>query len=255
MGYIYKITNKTNGKLYIGQTTKIRATDRFSQHRYLANHPEQEKSPSYLHRAMRSNGIDNFSFEVIEEIPNTQLNERGIYWIEYYNSLSPNGYNLTSGGEGTLGYSRPQSLEERLKRQESNIQFYIDHPEAREAASKRTKALWENSEYRRKVTESNKKFYAEHPDMFRGENNPFYGKHHTEESLKKIHAASKKRQTPIAQLDKDTLNLIKIYDGIKEAEKQLGASHGWLSKAARQNKVAYGYRWSFDIQKYEKCND
>lgn len=39
MGYIYKITNNINQKLYIGLTTKKRPTDRFSQHRYLAMHP------------------------------------------------------------------------------------------------------------------------------------------------------------------------------------------------------------------------
>ena len=42
MGYIYKIENLLNHKIYIGQTTKERATDRFSQHRYLARHPEQD---------------------------------------------------------------------------------------------------------------------------------------------------------------------------------------------------------------------
>lgn len=99
--------------------------------------------------------------------------------------------------------------------------------------SERTKALWQDPEYRKRVTESNKKFYSEHPDIFKGENNPFYGKHHTEESLEKIRAASKKRQKPIAQLDKDTLEYIRVFDGVKEAEKEIGASHGWLSKAAR----------------------
>ena len=255
MGYIYKITNKNSGKIYIGQTTKTRATDRFSQHRYLATHQEQERTSSYLHRAMNAEGVDNFSFEIIESIPDNQLNEREIYWIKEYNSLAPNGYNLTEGGDGTPGFSRPQTLKEKLKRQESNIRFYEEHPEARERQRERTKALWQDPEYRKKVTESNRKFYSEHPDMFRGENNPFYGKHHTEESLKKIHEAAKKKQTPIAQLDKNTLELIKIFNGVREAEAQLGVSHGWLSKAAKAEKVAYGYRWSFEIERYKKCND
>lgn len=245
MGFIYKITNQLNGMIYVGLTTKERPTDRFSQHRYLARHCEQEKNISYLHRAMAENGIDNFSFEVIEEVDNNILNEREQYWIAFYNCLAPNGYNLTKGGEGTLGYSRSQTVEERIKRKNSNKQFYIDHPEAIEKCREQAKELWKDELYRQKVTESNKKFYAEHPDKFRGENNPFYGKHHTEESLKKIKEASKKRQLPIAQLDKDTLETIKIYDGVKEAEKALNVSHGWISKAARQDKVAYGFRWKF----------
>lgn len=248
MGYIYKITNIKNNKVYIGQTIKERPTDRYSQHRYLANHPEQEKSISYLHRAMNSDGLDNFKFEVIEKIDNSLLNEREQYWIKYLNCKVPNGYNMTDGGEGTKSFSRPQTLQERLKRQKSNKQFYINHPEALINRSKITKQLWQNEEYRKKVTESNKKTYAERPELrqrFCGENNPMYGKHHTEESIQKIKAAAAKKKLKIAQLDKDTLEIIKIHDGVKDAEKALNVSHGWISKAAKQNKVAYGYRWKF----------
>lgn len=245
MGYIYKITNKSNQKVYIGQTIKERPTDRYSQHRYLANHPEQERGIGYLHRAMAKEGLDNFSFEIVEEVNNDLLNDREQYWIVYYNSLVPNGYNITEGGAGTIGHSRPQTLEEREKRKQSNKQYYIDHPEAKQMISERTKELWKDEDYRNRVTESNKKFYAEHPDMFKGENNPFYGKHHTEETKAKIKASSISRYKKIAKLDKDTLEVLKIYDGVKEAERDLQVSHGWISKAANQDKVAYGFRWKF----------
>ena len=130
MAYIYKITNKINNKSYIGQTTKLRPTDRFSQHKYLATHPEQEKSQSYLHKAMNKYGVDNFIFEIIEEgIPINKLNEREIYWIQFYNTYSPNGYNLTTGGDGTRGYSRVQSEKEKLNKSEKMKQYFIDHPE------------------------------------------------------------------------------------------------------------------------------
>lgn len=248
MGYIYKITNVKNNKIYIGQTIKERPSDRYSQHRYLASHSEQEKSISYLHRAMNSDGLDNFKFEVIEEIDNSLLNEREQYWIKNLNCKVPNGYNMTDGGEGTIGFSRPQTLQERLKRQKSNKQFYLNNLEAREKISERTKQLWKDDEYRKKVTDNVKKTYAENSELrqrFCGENNPMYGKHHTEEALQKIKAAAAKKKIKIAQLDKDTLEIIKIYDGVKDAEKDLNVSHGWISKAARQDKVAYGYRWKF----------
>lgn len=248
MGYIYKITNNKNNKIYIGQTIKQRPTDRYSQHRYLATHPQQEKGMSYLHKAMNKYGLENFSFEVIEQIDNSQLNTKQQYWIQYYDSMIPNGYNMTEGGEGTQGYSRQQSIEERLKRQQSNKKYYAEHPEVKQQIGKRTKKLWENTQYRQKVTEGVHKFYNQHPDIFKGQNNPFYGKHHTEQSLQKIKEAAKKRQLPIAQLDKDTLETIKVYDGVKVAQRELQVSHGWISKAAKQNKVAYGYRWKF-IQK------
>ena len=245
MAYIYKITNKINNKIYIGQTIKERPSDRFSQHRYSARHPEQDNSNSYLHKAMREYGVDNFIFEIIEEVPVEVLDERECFWISELNSLVPNGYNLTDGGEGTKGYSRPQSIEERLKRQQSNKKFYEDNPEAIEQARERTKEFWQNEEYRQKVTEGVHKFYNEHPDLFSGKNNPFYGKTHTEESRAKIKEAAKLKKKPIAQLDKETLEIIKIYDGVKDAEKELEVSHGWIAKAANLNKVAYGYRWKF----------
>lgn len=243
MGYIYKITNIKNNKIYIGQTVKNRPSDRFSQHRYLATHPEQEKGISYLHRAMAQEGLDNFKFEIIEKIPNEQLNNREKYWIKQLNSLSPEGYNLSEGGSGLSGYSRPQTAEEREKRKISNQLFYQNHPEARIRASEQAKKLWENEDYRRQVTESNQKFYKEHPDKFKGENNPMFGKKHSKEALEKIRTHAATRKTQIAQLDKDSLEIIKIFNGIKDAEKELGVSHGWLSKAARMNKIAYGYRW------------
>lgn len=194
---------------------------------------------------MNKDGINNFIFEIIEEIDNTLLNERECYWITYYNSKTPNGYNITDGGSGISGYARPQTLEERQKRQKSNKQFFKDHPEKIEEIRQRTTQLWQNEDYRKKVTEGVHKFYDEHPNMFKGENNPFYGKKHTEESLKKIKEASKKRQLKIAKLDKETEEIITIYNGVKEAEKDLQVSHGWISKAARQNKVAYGFKWKF----------
>lgn len=254
MGYIYKITNKLNQKIYIGQTTKQRPTDRFSQHRYLAKHPEQEKAgvTSYLHRAMAKYGVDNFSFEVIEQVSNEKLNEREQYWIAFYDCTIPNGYNMTKGGEGTPGFSRPQSEEERKKKGNSVHQYYVEHPEAREQVSKRWKQYYEeHPEAKEKISKRNRQYYKEHPGIMAGENNPMYGKHHTKEAYDKMIAFSAALKNPIAQLDKDTLKVIQVFDGVKDAEKALGVSHGWLSKAARQGKIAYGYRWEF----CEKCND
>lgn len=59
---------------------------------------------------MRKYGIDNFSFEIIEECQIEQLNEREIYWISQYNSNLPEfGYNLTKGGNNFV----PQKLTEK----------------------------------------------------------------------------------------------------------------------------------------------
>ena len=75
MGFIYKVTNNFDDKIYIGLTTKSKAIERWYQHCYLARHLSNTDK-SYLHRAMASYGVENFSFEVIEEVPNESLPER-----------------------------------------------------------------------------------------------------------------------------------------------------------------------------------
>lgn len=49
---------------------------------------------------MTKYGIDNFDFEIIEECDKSMLSEREKYWIQFYDSMVPNGYNLTNGGDG-----------------------------------------------------------------------------------------------------------------------------------------------------------
>ena len=94
-GFIYKITNNLNNKVYIGQTIQ-KPIERFYQHcakkcdKYILN--------MVIHKAIFKYGKDNFTFEVIEEVPKQQLNEREEYWIKYYNSYT-DGYNSTKGGQ------------------------------------------------------------------------------------------------------------------------------------------------------------
>lgn len=94
---IYKITNKTNGKVYIGQSIDIKK--RWKQH---INEAKSSRQNTYLYNAMRKYGIDNFSFEIIEECDIKSLNEREIYWIKFYNSFEGEGYNMTPGGSDPI---------------------------------------------------------------------------------------------------------------------------------------------------------
>lgn len=95
---IYKIENLINGKIYIGQSQNI--SQRWSAHR---NRPFNKNATQYdspLYRAIRKYGLENFSFEVLEEVEKERLNERETYWILNFGSNdSSKGYNLTTGGE------------------------------------------------------------------------------------------------------------------------------------------------------------
>lgn len=96
MGFIYKITNKINNKIYIGQTTKT-IEERFAAHIQKAkNHTNR-----YLYDAMNYYGYENFIVEKIEECDNSLLDEKEIYWIAFYKSNQKEfGYNMTAGGGG-----------------------------------------------------------------------------------------------------------------------------------------------------------
>ena len=96
MGYIYKITNNINGKCYIGKTERTIGI-RWSEH----TRQSRQKMDYPLYRAFLKYGIDNFSIKKIEECDNNILDEREIYWIDYFDSYKT-GYNCTAGGEGGL---------------------------------------------------------------------------------------------------------------------------------------------------------
>lgn len=87
---IYKITNLINNKMYIGQSTNIQ--ERWEEHKFYSS-----KEQTAIQQAFKKYGISNFSFEVIEECPKEKLDEREIYWIQFYDTYN-NGYNLTKGG-------------------------------------------------------------------------------------------------------------------------------------------------------------
>lgn len=100
MGFVYKITNDINNKLYIGMTESNNAEIRWKEH--LSNYQtawKRTKRP--LYEAMNKYGIEHFHFEIIEETDNPMQREQ--YWIDkfrtYIGFKDCNGYNATLGGE------------------------------------------------------------------------------------------------------------------------------------------------------------
>lgn len=109
--YIYKITNLINDKFYIGQTNDFKR--RFKDHIYDAI---SKKLDTYLCRAIRKYGKDNFIMEIIEIAQTHELVlEREIYWTRLHKYLHPNMYyNLTDGGEGRIGYKLSNEAKKKL---------------------------------------------------------------------------------------------------------------------------------------------
>lgn len=87
MAFIYKITNLINNKSYIGLTTRLVET-RWKEHL---------RGTQDIDNAIIEYGKDNFIIETIEECSEEEVDDREIYWINYYDTFN-NGYNRTNGG-------------------------------------------------------------------------------------------------------------------------------------------------------------
>ncbi len=104
---IYKITNISNGKIYIGQSVShilnhkryrpYGHEGRFRCHISEAFSSKKNQS-HYLNNAIRKYGVNDFVVELIEYCEIADSDDREIYYIQQFNSLYPNGYNLKNGG-------------------------------------------------------------------------------------------------------------------------------------------------------------
>ena len=98
---IYSITNLLNGKIYIGQSSNIER--RWRDHKSRAYNINNRQYNCPLYQEMRQYGIQNFSFEVVEECSEKDLLDREKYWVGKYQSFV-DGYNATKGGNS--GFSQ-----------------------------------------------------------------------------------------------------------------------------------------------------
>lgn len=94
---IYIIKNDINDKVYIGQSINIHK--RIQEHFWKSECSKDVSYNSALHTAIRKYGKEHFYYEILEECDASQLDEREKEYIKQYNSISPNGYNILSGGQ------------------------------------------------------------------------------------------------------------------------------------------------------------
>ena len=126
---IYKATNTINGKSYIGFDSNW--PRRQKQHFHKAKSGEGQ----YFHNAIRKDGWENFVWEILYQSldANHCLNEMENYFIVEYKTFGNNGYNLTLGGEGNLGYSPTKetkakmSAAKKLQSKETKAKISANH--------------------------------------------------------------------------------------------------------------------------------
>ena len=153
---IYCIENKINGMRYIGKGKNILSR---------MNHPHT--NCRYISNAICKYGEDNFNRYVVEYCSIEELENRERYYIKEWNTKSPNGYNLTDGGEGM---SNPSPETRRLlsvSRSGENCFWYGKHlpEEMRKSIGNSHKGM-KASPYTKNILK----------EKSSGENNPMYGK-------------------------------------------------------------------------------
>lgn len=90
---IYKITRLKTGEIYIGKSTDVKK--RWTEHCKTA-YGVGTIAHSVLHTTIKKDGIENFTFELLEEVPKDKLTEREKYWITFYDSKNY-GMNMREG--------------------------------------------------------------------------------------------------------------------------------------------------------------
>ena len=106
---IYKITNKINGKVYIGKT-KYTVEHRWKRHCYDA-FSKYEHTKMKLQEAIIEYGAINFTVEQIDVASTkNEADEKEMYWIAYYDAIE-NGYNTSPGGRNGGRYAKVMIVE------------------------------------------------------------------------------------------------------------------------------------------------
>ena len=168
---IYCIENIVTNKKYIGQSVDI--DTRWKKHKYELNRDNHKNK--YLQSAWNKYGEDKFKFYILELCSEEELDEKEIYWIEHYNTVDRElGYNLKTGGSGGCKFT--DEVREHLSQVHKEI---CKDPEERKRMKQMIDDLWANEEYRKSRS---------------GENHPLYGKHHSEETKKKLSESLKGRK-------------------------------------------------------------
>jgi len=210
MGYIYKIRNKIDNKIYVGQTIG-------DLERRWKTHLNTGSNCRYLKSAINKYGVDNFEFKLVCITFDNQLDDMEIKYIEQYNCLVPDGYNLRLGGNsGRHNAETKQKISETLKKRYDNDIIRLNNTRIGKPLSEITK---------KKLSEAHK------------------GKQKSQESINK--SIISRRKNKVIQLDIDG-NRLNSFDSCKEAGEYIGTTTSNICMCCNgKTKTAKGYFWKY----------
>lgn len=192
---IYKITNLEKNKCYIGQSNNIKY--RWKRHKEALN--LNKHFNIYLQRAWNKYGKDNFKFTILEECDLESLDDREVYWIEYYKCANIKyGYNMAIGGRNgsNLNDEAKRKISETLKGHIVSEETKSKIREKRKYQKNTRKGQKCTEEQRQRMSESAKgKKLSDDTKKKVSQNNARYwlGKKRSEETIQKILKTKKEK--------------------------------------------------------------
>lgn len=230
---IYKFTSKTTGLSYIGQSVDIER--RYKEHK-------RAKNDYAFHNAIKKYGWEDFTFEILECCNKNELNKKEKYWIAYYNTYY-NGYNETQGGEGSPTSGKKKSVIQ-YDLDGNFITIYNSELEAERALNIPTKTSNISRVCQGLAYESNGFQWRFFDDNYKQNIGQSPLKEKLQQGSKKAKENRIYFSKKIAQCDKNTHQIIKIFNSIKEASEQTGICLTSIYKVCKgTRKSAGGYYW------------
>lgn len=229
---IYKITNNINGKFYIGRAKNIEK--RWRAHKTNCFDPKAIDYYKCLYKAIREYGLENFTFEVIEECSEEELTEKEGYYISFYNANNPEiGYNRTNGYEypqyGLAGEEHPNH---KLTEQEVYYirECYNNHRNKDE--------VYEEFKYKINFTGFHKIWNGNtwpkvHMDVYTEENKQYYA------FQRNSHPGS---SNPKAKLNEEMVKQIRIRKKSGEKMKEVYEDYKYTGITESSFKAVWSYR-------------
>lgn len=239
---IYKITNP-KGKIYIGQSINIEK--RWQKYKYsLINSYSQPK----LHRSFKKYGVENHTFNILEECETNILNEKETYWKKHYLKQVNEDFTkvlfceLYDRGGGPKSEKTKQKISEGNKgkpkhTEENKIKFKLlmkgKKPNLGKKFSKEIKEKMSKSHKGKIISDKHKQNIS----LSR------LGHKKTEEWKENLSKSHTKR--PVLQYDLSG-NFIKEYSSGKNASQELNLSYTAINNALRGiSKTSFGYIWKY----------
>jgi group I intron endonuclease len=287
--YIYKATNRINGKSYVGQS--VHPLERISQHV-----GDRRNTNSIFHKAIDKYGIGSFDWTILVKVDGKDMaNKAEKHYIKTENTYKPNGYNMTKGGDGGSMWNAIPVVcltkdGEFIKRYDSasesrkdgfygsdvldscrNIHktckgriFMFEADYLKNGGRKWSKPMPNHTraiiqcdlrgnmiKRFQSIAEAEKELNIGHNLIVScavgryKQSHGFIFVYEEDFPIKDIDSRKhKKKGHKVAKVDKNTGEILQVYERMSDAARELGGSHKLIHRVVDEpNKTAYGYRW------------